>query len=114
IGKIISLLIRFPYHLIIRLNPSKAFWDYRDLFKPDFYENSFSLVEYKKFMEKSGLLNIKIIGFMPFPPLYVPPWMEKFYIRILEKIIWINKFFTNSSKLSLFWCAGWTVFGIKK
>ena len=113
VGKIISFLIRFPYHLIIKFNPAKAFWDYRDLFKPDFYENSFSSGMYEKFMEKGGLLNVKIIGFMPLPPLYVPPWMEKIYIRVLEKFTWISEFFTNSSKLSLFWCVSWIAFGIK-
>lgn len=113
IGKIISFLIRFPYHLIIKLNPSKALWDYRDLFTPDFYENSFSSEEYKKFMEQTGLVDVKMTGCGPFPPLYVPPWMEKIYIKILEKITWMNRLFTNSSKLSLFWCGGWIAYGIK-
>lgn len=113
IGKLLSLLIKIPYHLLFKLNFKKVVEDYNDLFKPGFYENSLSAKAYKNFMSLSGLSDIKIVGSIPFPPLYVSPWMEKNYIKILGKFAWINKLFTNSSKFSLFWCISWMAYGIK-
>jgi ubiquinone/menaquinone biosynthesis C-methylase UbiE len=106
LGKLISLALRFPYHLAL-LKPAKAFWNYENLFHPGFYENTYSVEEYRAFIDGTGLKDIVIRGIMPIPPLYLPEWIVRVYLKVVKRTSWLYDAFYNGSKFSLFWCGSW-------
>lgn len=78
------------------------------------YENSFSKKIYEEIMKKAGLINVKITGSAPFPYLALLPWMEKIYVKILQKLLWFWKWFDRSElKFTDWWGISWYARGFK-
>jgi ubiquinone/menaquinone biosynthesis C-methylase UbiE len=111
LGNIFSFFYKFIYH-IFTLNFQKAWRDYKAL-KPDYYENSFTIQDYKIAMENAGLVNVKIVGNRPFPALSLPPTLDGAYAKILKNFMWFWKRFDQSAPAAYIG-AGWWAWGYKK
>lgn len=114
LGQIASVALRSPYHLIIKRDPRKALWDFSNVFSPGFYESRLRLASYTSLAMTAGLEDTRSFGFMPFPPVYLPDFMLKPYLRLLKKMERVYHWFFNSSALSLLWCTGWITIGKKR
>lgn len=85
------------------------------LFVPEYYENSFSLSEYREFMGRAGLERISITGNNPFPRLYLPDVLDKHYIRLLIGLLPLWRRFDQSRGwfLDEIWARAWWAHGYK-
>lgn len=53
-------------------------------FRPDFFENSFSINEYILVLRENNLKNIKSFGVRAYPLISLPPILDNFYARALK------------------------------
>lgn len=79
---LVNLWAALVYGLVtsqVRLGLRKAM----ALFRPPYYENSFSMREYARWMEEAGCERVFITGNNPFPRLYLPPALDRWFLRAL-------------------------------
>ena len=53
-------------------------------FRPDFFENSFSINEYILVLRENNMKNIKSFGVRAYPLISFPPILDDFYARVLK------------------------------
>ena len=84
--------------------------------KKDYYENSYTVEEYKHFFKRAGLKDVVIVGDNPYPALNLPLPLEQMYVWVLKKFgmgIWRKFNSSNSWFSNIFWCNSWRARGIK-
>lgn len=83
-------------------------------FRPEYFENSISWVQYKCFMEKAGLKNVSVRGNRPFPRLTLPQSVDKVYVGILKPFRPLWKIFDRwDNWFPRFWGAGLWFWGYR-
>lgn len=113
LGNVFNAAVRLVYFTLKR-KPMEGVREAKSLFKPDFYENTYSPAEYTRFMEQAGLGDIQFRGNRPFPGLTLPGFAEKMYVRFMRALmpLW-RRFDSSGSTFSLRLGAGWWAWGTK-
>lgn len=114
IGHAFNGLVRVAYYSL-KGSPKTGFIEARKLFKPDFYENSYSAHEYRTFISDAGIDDVELKGNRPFPVLTLPSVLEKVYTRLM-KMSWgaWRRFDDAGSPLTNALGAGWWAWGRKR
>lgn len=114
IGNVFNALVRLAYYTF-KLKPIEGVNEARALFKPDFYENTFSPEAYTTFMQRAELNDIRFHGNRPFPSLTLPGFAEQLYVRFMRALmpLW-RRFDSSGSAFSLRFGAGWWAWGTKR
>lgn len=114
VGNIFNAAVRLVYFTLKR-KPMQGVREAKALFKPDFYENTYSPAEYTRFLEQAGLGDIQFRGNRPFPGLTLPGVAEKLYVRLIRALMpfW-RRFDSSGSRLALKFGAGWWAWGTKQ
>jgi ubiquinone/menaquinone biosynthesis C-methylase UbiE len=76
---------------------------------PEYYENSYTIEQYTEMMCNAGLANIEIRGNNPFPRLYLPRHLGRFYLRLLIRLLPIWERFNNAHShfADTLWARAW-------
>ncbi len=84
------------------------------LFRPDFYENHYSLACYRRMLREAGLRGVVIQGNRPVPLLTLPSAAERGYVVVLRWLLplW-RRFDRSGTRLAAWWGAGWWAWGVK-
>ena len=79
------------------------------LYRPPFYENSYSMNEYREFMERAGLEKIFITGNNPFPSIHVGGLRQKIWVYLLIKAQPLWRAFDRSDNwfCNVIWARAW-------
>lgn len=106
-GNIFNALVSSLYWTL-KAKPRLGILKAKNNFFPNYYENKFSVSEYKRFFKESGLKSIEARGNRPFPRLTLSNSLDKLYTRTLKLFIPLWKKFDRSDNFfPLFWGAGW-------
>lgn len=113
VGTVFNAGVRLAYYSL-KGRPRQALREAGRLFKPDFYENDYSLGRYRQFMADAGLRGIVIRGNRPVPVLTLPRPIEAPYVAALRRGqgLW-RRFDEAGTPLTAWWGAGWWAWGIK-
>jgi ubiquinone/menaquinone biosynthesis C-methylase UbiE len=113
VGTVFNAAVRLVYYGL-QGQPSRGFHEASRLFRPDFYENDYSLEAYRRFMQEAGLRGIMIRGNRPVPLLTLPGWVEHLYVMGLRGAgsLW-HRFDAAGTPLTNWWGAGWWAWGVK-
>lgn len=113
IGNVFNAAVRLIY-FTLNGKPAEGVREAKALFKPDFYENTYSPNAYTAFMEQAGLRGVQFRGNRPFPGLTLPGFAEKIYLRFMRAMmpLW-RKFDSSGSEFALRFGAGWWAWGKK-
>lgn len=113
LGHAFNGAVRIGYYGL-RGNPRKGIQEAKKLFRPDFYENSYSIEQYRQFMRNAGLSDIIIRGNRPFPLLTLPGPAERLYAGIMRKSGKLWRWFDNAGNpITNTLGAGWWAWGTK-
>jgi ubiquinone/menaquinone biosynthesis C-methylase UbiE len=88
----------------------------RELFRPPFYENSFTRAEYAAWMREAGCEDVVITGNNPFPRLYLPGPVDRLFIGALKWALpWWKRFDRSPNEgMKKHWARAWWAHGFKK
>lgn len=113
IGNLFNAAVRLVYYTL-KLKPMEGVRAARLLFKPDFFENTYSAEQYIAFMKQAGLDEIRFTGNRPFPGLTLPGFTEKVYVRLMRSLLplW-RRFDSSSSGFARWFGAGWWAWATK-
>lgn len=94
--------------------PGRGLREARRLFRPDFFENDYSLATYRRYMAAAGLRGIVIRGNRPVSVLTLPGPVERPYVALLGRArdLW-RRFDAAGTPLTNWWGAGWWAWGVK-
>ena len=114
IAKHWNYIVSFFAHLLMTRNYSFAKDKALKQFKPDYFENELGIDEYTNLFISEGINNIKITGDRPFPHLYLPYLIDRFYIYFMKALMpfweWFDRTLSSFTKI---WGAGWWAYGNK-
>ena len=113
VGTVFNAGVRLAYYSA-KGAPRRGVYEAGRLFRPDFYENDYSLAQYREFMRAAGLRGIVIRGNRLAPVLTLPGAVERPYVAALErgKDLW-RRFDEAGTSFTNWWGAGWWAWGIK-
>ena len=113
VGTVFNAGVRLAYYSA-KGDPRKGAYEASRLFRPDFFENTYSLEQYRGFMRDAGLRGIVIRGNRPVPVLTLPGAVERPYVAALRRgqNLW-RRFDEAGNPLTNWWGAGWWAWGVK-
>jgi SAM-dependent methyltransferase len=113
VGTLFNAGVRLAYYGA-KGEPGRGLREARRLFKPDFYENDYSVEAYRRFMRDAGLRGVVVRGNRPVPVLTLPGAVERPYVAGLRRArgLW-RRFDAAGTRLTNWWGAGWWAWGIK-
>lgn len=113
LGNVFNAIVRVVYYTL-KLQPLEGIREAKSLFRPDFYENSYSTEQYIEFLERAGLGDVHLRGNRPFPGLTLPGLVERVYVRLMRALMPVWRMFDGSSSAFARWFgAGWWAWGRK-
>jgi SAM-dependent methyltransferase len=113
VGTLFNAGVRLAYYGA-QGRPRRGLHEAGRLFRPDFYENDYSLATYTRFMREAGLRGIVVRGNRPVPVLTLPGPLERPYVAALRRGygLW-RRFDEAGTPLTNWWGAGWWAWGVK-
>ena len=107
-----DVLINTPLIVVKKLikgRPTEIRTEIEGLFNPPFYENSYSMGEYRKFMKRSGLADIYMTGNNPFPSIHVGGLLQRMWVGVLVRLLPLWRAFDRSNNwfCNVVWARGW-------
>jgi ubiquinone/menaquinone biosynthesis C-methylase UbiE len=114
LGNAFNAIVRVAYYTL-KLKPMEGISEAKSLFRPDFYENSYTAEQYLNILERAGLQDVKLFGNRPFPGLTLPDFAERIYVFLMRALMpfW-RRFDKNPSAFGRWFGAGWWAWGEKK
>ncbi len=111
LGTLWNAAVRLVYYSA-KGRPRDGMREMLRLFRPDFYENHYSLACYRRMLHDVGLRGVVIRGNRPVPLLTVPAVVERGYVAALRRFLPLWRRFDGSgSRLAAWWGAGWWALG---
>ncbi len=113
VGTVFNAGVRLAYYGL-QGRPGRGLHEAGRLFRPDFYENDYSLDTYRRFMRQAGLRGVVIRGNRPVPVLTLPGPVERPYVATLRRArgLW-RRFDEAGTPATNWWGAGWWAWGVK-
>lgn len=113
VGTVFNAGVRLAYYSL-KGDPRRGAHEAGRLFRPDFYENTYSLDQYRGFLRAAGLRGVVIRGNRPVPVLTLPGPIERPYVAALQRgqRLW-QRFDEAGTPLTNWWGAGWWAWGVK-
>ncbi len=113
LGTVFNAGVRVAYYGA-QGQPGRGLAEARRLFRPDFYENDYSLETYRRYLRDAGLRGVVVRGNRPVPVLTLPGAIERPYVAALRRARgrW-RRFDEAGTPLTAWWGAGWWAWGVK-
>ena len=113
LGTVFNAGVRVAYYGA-QGRPGRGLAEARRLFRPDFYENDYSLETYRRYLREAGLRGVVVRGNRPVPVLTLPGVIERPYVAALRRArgLW-RRFDEAGTPLTAWWGAGWWAWGVK-
>lgn len=113
VGNIFNAAVRIVY-FTLKLKPGEGLREAKALFKPEFYENTYSADRYVQFITQAGINDVQMHGNRPFPGLTLPGPAERIYVRFMRFCmpLW-RTFDASSARWTHTIGAGWWAWGVK-
>lgn len=114
LGNVFNGAIRIAWFTAKRA-PKKGLSEARKLFKPEFYENTYSAGTYEQMMRDAGLQDVELHGNRPFPGLTLRGPVERAYVGLMRAAmpLW-RRFDRSNTGFARAFGAGWWAWGTKR
>lgn len=113
LGNVFNAAVRIAWYTAKR-DPKTGVAEARKLFKPAFYENTYSADEYTRMMRDAGMTQVEMHGNRLFPGLTLPGPVERMYVAGMRAAmpLW-RRFDASNSVVTRRYGAGWWAWGSK-